>query len=86
MASKVRGISIEINGNTSGLHKSLVDVEKQLSSTQSALKSVDRALKLDPGNVELAASKTRLLEKAVEESEKKLEVLKARSGNPLRKE
>ena len=76
MASKVRGISIEINGNTSGLHKSLVDVEKQLSSTQSALKSVDRALKLDPGNVELAASKTRLLEKAVEESEKKLEVLK----------
>lgn len=76
MASKVRGISIEINGNTSGLHKSLVDVEKQLSSTQSALKSVDKALKLDPGNVELAASKTRLLEKAVEESEKKLEVLK----------
>lgn len=76
MASKVRGISIEINGNTSGLHKSLVDVEKQLSSTQSALKSVDRALKLDPNNVELAASKTRLLEKAVEESEKKLEVLK----------
>ena len=76
MASKVRGISIEINGNTSGLHKSLVDVEKQLSSTQSALKSVDRALKLDPGNVELAESKTRLLSKAVEESEKKLEVLK----------
>lgn len=76
MASKVRGISIEINGNTSGLHKSLVDVEKQLSSTQSALKSVDRALKLDPGNVELAESKTRLLAKAVEESEKKLEVLK----------
>lgn len=76
MASKIRGISIEINGNTSGLHKSLVDVEKQLSSTQSALKSVDRALKLDPNNVELAASKTRLLEKAVEESENKLEILK----------
>ena len=76
MASKVRGISIEINGNTSGLHKSLVDVEKQLSSTQSALKSVDKALKFDPGNVELAESKTRLLAKAVEESEKKLEVLK----------
>jgi phage-related minor tail protein len=76
MASKVRGISIEINGNTSGLHKSLVDVEKQLSSTSSALKSVDKALKLDPNNIELAASKTRLLEKAVEESESKLEILK----------
>lgn len=74
MAKTVKGIIIEIEGKTSGLVKSLADVDKQLKDTQNALKQVDQALKLDPNNVELIASKQKLLTDAIEDTKKKLDI------------
>lgn len=76
MAKTVKGIIIEIEGKTSGLVKSLADVDKQLKNTQDALKQVDQALKLDPNNVELLASKQKLLTDAIENTKKKLDIEK----------
>ena len=70
----IKGITIEIEGKTSGLVKSLGDVNKSLSNTQNALKNVDKALKLDPGNVDALKSKQALLADAIEETKKKLEL------------
>lgn len=74
MAKTVKGIIIEIEGKTSGLVKSLADVDKQLKTTQDALKQVDQALKLDPNNVELLSSKQKLLTDAIEDTKKKLDI------------
>ena len=77
MASdKIRGIAIEISGDTSKLVKSLKDVDNSVKSTQKQLKDVDRLLKLDPKNTELLAQKQKLLAQSVEQTNKKLEQLK----------
>lgn len=77
MASdKIRGIAIEISGDTSKLVKSLKDVDSSVKSTQKQLKDVDRLLKLDPKNTELLAQKQKLLAQSVEQTNKKLEQLK----------
>lgn len=76
MASdKIRGIAIEISGDTSKLVKSLKDVDSSVKSTQKQLKDVDRLLKLDPKNTELLRQKQQLLSKQVEQTNKKLEEL-----------
>lgn len=72
-AKTIKGITIEIEGKTSGLVKSLEDANKALGKTQSALKDVNSALKLDPGNTELITQKQKLLADAIEETKKKLE-------------
>lgn len=76
MAGKIQGITIEIAGKTSGLVSSLKDADKALSATQAALRQVNKALELDPSNIELAAQKEALLTQAVEETGKRLEALK----------
>ena len=76
MAGKIQGITIEIAGKTSGLVSSLKDADKALSATQAALRQVNKALELDPTNVELVAQKEALLTQAVEETGKRLEALK----------
>ena len=77
MASdKIRGIAIELSGDTSKLVKSLKDVDSSVKSTQKQLKDVDRLLKLDPKNTELLAQKQKLLAQSVEQTNKKLEQLK----------
>lgn len=75
-SNRIKGITIEIGGDTTGLTDSLKDVESQLSSTQTALRDVNRLLKLDPTNTELLAQKQRLLSDAVKETEVKLDALK----------
>ena len=72
----IKGITIEIEGNTSGLVKSLGDVNKELSLTQKSLKTVDQALKMDPGNVETLAKKQEILNTALEQTREKLELEK----------
>ena len=74
--NKIRGITIELNGDTSGLSKSLNDVNKDLKSTKSQLSDVERLLKLDPNNVELLRQKSVLLNKAIGETSDKLDDLK----------
>ena len=55
MASRIKGITIEIGGDTTGLKKALTDVDKSIRDTQSDLKDVERLLKIDPKNTELLA-------------------------------
>lgn len=75
MAEKIRGITIAIDGDTTGLTKALKDVDGSLKSTQSQLKDVNKLLKLDPKNTELLKQKQELLAKAVEQSGDKLKNL-----------
>lgn len=75
-AGTVKGITIEIEGKTSGLVKSLGDVNSSLSLTQKSLKTVNQALKLDPGNVDALAKKQGILKTAIEQTKEKLELEK----------
>jgi TP901 family phage tail tape measure protein len=75
MASgSIKGITIEIEGKTSGLVKSLKDVNKSLANTQKALKTVNQALKLNPKDVQTLKTKQDLLNSAIEDTRKKLEL------------
>ncbi|MEY9980400.1 hypothetical protein [Lysinibacillus sp. RC79] len=77
MAGKgIKGITIDIGGNTSGLDKALKDVESTASKTQKELREVERASKLDPSSAELYAQKQQLLQKQVQNTSEKLDVLK----------
>lgn len=77
MASKqIRGITIEIGGDTTKLGKALEEGEKQSRSLQGELKQVERLLKFDPGNTELLAQKQKILTEAVKETTDKLEILR----------
>lgn len=76
MADRIKGITIEIGGDTTGLNKALSGVNKEISSTQSQLKDVSRLLKLDPSNTELLSQKQKLLSQAVGDTKEKLETLK----------
>ena len=72
---KIVGITIDIEGKTSGLTKSLQDANKSISATSKALKDVNDALKLDPTNVDLLAQKEALLNKQIEQTNDKLEIM-----------
>lgn len=73
MADRIKGITIEIGGDTTKLSKALEGVNKELKSTQSSLKDVDKLLKLDPGNVELLRQKQGYLTDAIDKTKEKLE-------------
>ena len=75
-STKVRGITIELGADTSGLSKALKGVNKEIGSTQKQLKDVEKLLKLDPHNTELMEQKQRLLGERVGETKTKLEALK----------
>lgn len=77
MASgSVKGITIEIEGKTSGLVKSLGDVNKALNQTQKNLQTVNKALKLDPKNLDTLKQKQNLLNDAIKQTEDKLKLEK----------
>ena len=76
MAEKIRGITIELGGDASGLEKALDDVNGKIKDTQAQLKDVERLLKLDPKNTELLAQKQKLLGDQIQNSKKKLDALK----------
>lgn len=75
-STKVRGITIELGADTSGLSKALKGVNSEIGKTQKDLKDVERLLKLDPSNTELLAQKQKLLNDRVEETKTKLDALK----------
>lgn len=75
MASRIKGITVEIGGDTSGLEKSLSDVNSSIKKTQSQLRDVNSLLKLDPSNTVLLAQKQELLQQAIGDTEKKLQAL-----------
>ena len=76
MARNIKGITIEIGGNTQPLNRALEGVNKKSKDLQSELKQVDRLLKLDPKNTELIKQKQELLAQAVGNTKGKLDTLK----------
>lgn len=77
MASgRIKGITIEIDGNTTKLQQSLSGVDKSLKETEKNLKDVNKLLKLDPKNTELLAQKQANLKKAIGETKDRLDKLK----------
>lgn len=76
MAGNIKGITIEIDGDTKGLDKALKGVNTAARSAQSELKDVEKALKLDPSNVDLVNQKMDVLGDAVNAASNKLKVLR----------
>lgn len=77
MASKnLKGITLQIGGDTTELSKALKKPDKDISDLQSKLKSVNQMLKFDPSNTELLAQKQRLLKEQITATEDKLKLLK----------
>ena len=80
-SGRIKGITIEIGGDTTKLVSSLKKVDTQIRNTQNALKDVNKLLKLDPGNTELLRQKQQLLKDAVAQTADRLQQLKdAQSG------
>ena len=79
--SRVKGIVVEIGGDTVGLDKALQGVNKQINNTQAELKDVERLLKLDPTNTQLLEQKQRLLAESVSATNEKLELLNQANEN-----
>lgn len=77
MAQHIKGITVEIGGDVSGLTKALKTLNKDINSTQSELQRVERLLKMDPQNVVLLEQKQELLAKAIQQTTTKVEALKA---------
>lgn len=76
MANRIKGITVEIGGDTTGLDKALKGVQSTLRITQSSLRDVNKLLKLDPSNTELLTQKQRLLKDAIGTTKEKLDALK----------
>ena len=75
-STKIRGITIELGADTSGISSALKSVNTEIGSTQRQLKDVERLLKMDPGNTELLAQKQRLLNTRIGETKTKLDTLR----------
>lgn len=73
----IKGITIEIGGDTTGLQKALSDVNGKIRNTQAQLKDVNNLLKLDPSNTVLVAQKQELLKEAIANTTEKLDSLEA---------
>ena len=74
--TKVRGITIELSADASGINSALKDVNKNISSTSRELKDIDKLLKLDPTNVQLLAQKQEALQRQMEQTRDKIKLLK----------
>lgn len=77
MADRIKGITIEIDGDSKGLSQALKGVNKDLKSTQTQLKDVEKLLKLDPHNVTLLGQKMKLLQNEIGQTKDKLSQLKS---------
>lgn len=76
MSKRIKGITVEIGGDLTGLDRALKGTNDNIKKTQDALKDVERLLKLDPKNVELLDQKQRLLSQSVEATSEKYNTLK----------
>ena len=81
MAGRISGITIEINGETTKLQKSLKGLDSSLKNTQSKLKDIEKLLKLSPTSTELLTQKQKSLETAIGDTKKRLEELKDAQGS-----
>lgn len=76
MANNIKGITIEIGGNTTKLDQALKNVNSTTKTLKNELKEIDKALKLDPKNTELLAQKQKVLAESIQATNEKLKTLK----------
>ena len=76
MAGNIKGITIELNGDTTKLDKALRNVNNETKTLQRQLSDVEKALKMDPGNADLVKQKERLLGEEIDSTKRKLEMLR----------
>lgn len=81
MAEKIKGITVEINGNTSPLKKAISSVNTTTKSLSKELNGVNSLLKLDPKNVDLLKQKQELLNSSISATRDKLNALKSAKEN-----
>ncbi|MBQ2278143.1 MAG: tape measure protein, partial [Clostridia bacterium] len=74
---KVKGITVEIGGDTTGLDAALKEINKESAGLARELKAVENALKLDPSNVEMLAQKQELLAKQAETAAKRVDTVRS---------
>lgn len=77
MSGTIKGITIELDGDTKGLDSALKSVTSESVQLGKDLKAVNQLLKLDPGNAELVAQKQQILSESIEKTAEKLKVLRA---------
>ena len=76
IGTRVKGITIEFNGDTSKLSKALKEVKDKTKEVDKSLREVNRALKFNPGNTELIAQKQQILKDRIKQTKDELEVLR----------
>lgn len=76
MADRIKGITIEFNGDTTQLDKALRKIKDESKGIDKELREVNNALKFNPKNVELMAQKQKLLKDKVEQTGKSLKELR----------
>ena len=74
--NRIKGITIEIGGDTTKLDKALSDVNKKSRSLQAELRDVNKLLKLDPTNTDLLAQKQKILKESIAATSEKLDILR----------
>ena len=74
--NSIKGLTIEIGGDTTKLGKALESVDKQSRNLSSELGQINKLLKMDPGNADLLAQKQKVLAEAVSNTSSKLDTLK----------
>lgn len=81
MSNRLKGLVIEIGGDTTKLDKSLKDVNSRSSKLSSELSDINRLLKLDPTNTDLLAQKQKVLAGVIESTKEKLKMLQDAEKN-----
>lgn len=76
MAGNIKGLTVEIGGDTTKLGKALESVQKKSKGLSGELGQINKLLKMDPGNADLLAQKQKVLADAVANTREKLETLK----------
>ena len=76
---RIKGITIELNGDSTKLEASLKSVNSEIRNTESKLKDVNKLLKMDPGNTNLLSQKYKTLQQEIQATKQKLDTLKEAS-------
>ena len=76
---RIKGITIELNGDSTKLEASLKSVNSEIKNTESKLKDVNKLLKMDPGNTQLLSQKYKTLQQEIQATKEKLNTLKEAS-------
>ena len=67
MENRIKGITVEIGGDTTNLQTAIKQVNTEIKHTQSELRDVNKLLKLDSGNTELISQKHKLSGQTIKE-------------------